>query len=349
MSTERFKVMKGLLEREEYFKLVCGAGNENADEVKRLTTIYTLAGSNGFDVSANPKIVKAAMEGIDKAYEYSKEMGINIAVRPYITVSVGMSGDHHVRKAIIDEDKCVECNLCIPVCPTDAIPQNLVVITDQCIGCGHCSAACPPRIDAIYYEHNDRTLEEILPQCLEAGAENIELHAAVSENEQIMKEWELVNRVNPNNFNSMCLDRYHLSNFQLIERIKQARKMCEGRMIIQADGIPMSGGSDDYSTTLQAIAIGDIIFKEFHENKRNRPDRHFYVLLSGGTNSFTAEMAKMCGTPYHGLSLGTHARKIIKDFYAVDNRIYEDINQLKSAVEIAQDLVSKRSQVLATV
>ena len=48
----RFDVMTGLLARRKFFKLVCGAGNEDAEEVKKLAFIYTLAGAKGMDVSA---------------------------------------------------------------------------------------------------------------------------------------------------------------------------------------------------------------------------------------------------------------------------------------------------------
>jgi hypothetical protein len=44
--------MQELLDSSKYFKLVCGAGNEDAEEVKRLTVLYTLAGAKGMDVSA---------------------------------------------------------------------------------------------------------------------------------------------------------------------------------------------------------------------------------------------------------------------------------------------------------
>ena len=77
---------------------------------------------------------------------------------------------------------------------------------------------CPIN-DCITYDHDEKVLEELLPQCLELGAENIELHAAVAETDVIMKEWEMVIKANSNGHNSMCLDRLHIGNFQLKDRI----------------------------------------------------------------------------------------------------------------------------------
>ena len=131
---KRFEVMETLLADSKYFKLVCGAGNENPEEVEKLAFVYTLAGAKGFDVAANPNIVECCVEGINKAFELSKNFDIALQIRPFITVSVGMPGDHHVRKSEIHLDECIKCNLCIPVCPTEAIPGSLVVIKDKCIG-----------------------------------------------------------------------------------------------------------------------------------------------------------------------------------------------------------------------
>ena len=58
--------------------MVCGAGNENAEEVRKLTTVYTLGGANGFDVSAQPHIVDACVEGIDSAYSLADELKIKL-------------------------------------------------------------------------------------------------------------------------------------------------------------------------------------------------------------------------------------------------------------------------------
>ena len=43
--------------------------------------------------------------------------------------------------------------------------------------CGSCEAACPPAASAIRYIYNAKELKTILPACVEAGAESIELHA----------------------------------------------------------------------------------------------------------------------------------------------------------------------------
>ncbi|MFC1626539.1 DUF362 domain-containing protein [Pseudomonadota bacterium] len=333
----RFEVMRDLLERSKYFKLVCGAGNEDAEEVKRLALIYTLAGANGFDVSVTPKVVNACMDGIDMAYKYAEIFSREIQVRPFITVSVGMPGDHHVRKAFIIND-CVDCGKCIPVCPTDAIPDDYVIIREKCIGCGNCEATCPPKVAAVRYEHNDKALSEVLPLCLAAGAENIELHAAVPGDDKILEEWKTVSDAQPNNFISMCLDRYHLSNMHLIERIKAAQKIAGDRIIIQADGVPMSGGADDFNTTLQAVSIADVIQKDL--KAKDKTFKNMPILLSGGTNGKTAEMARMCNVPYQGVSIGTHARKIVKSWLEIKN-FEQDLDAIREALVPATDLVNR--------
>ena len=333
----RYEEMRGLLETGQYFKLVCGAGNEDAEEVRRLTIIYVLAGCNGLDISATPEVVEACVSGINTAYDLAPQLGRTIKNRPFITVSVGMGGDHHVRKANIVDD-CVDCGKCIPVCPTDAIPEDYQIIREKCIGCGNCEAVCPPKVAAVRYEHNAKELSQILPHCIQLGAENIELHAAVADNESIMAEWKSVSDAQPDNCISMCLDRLHLSNTHLIQRIREAGDIAGERMIIQADGVPMSGGADNFNTTLQAVAIADVINKDLMQ--KDRKYRNLPILLSGGTNGKTKEMAEMCDIAFSGVSIGTHARKVVKQHVQNDD-FDNDMESLGQAIEIAEDLVSR--------
>ncbi|PWW46328.1 RnfABCDGE type electron transport complex subunit B [Melaminivora alkalimesophila] len=54
--------------------------------------------------------------------------------------------------AVIDEDWCIGCTLCIKACPTDAIlglnKRMHTVIADHCTGCELCVPACP--VDCIH-------------------------------------------------------------------------------------------------------------------------------------------------------------------------------------------------------
>ena len=332
----RFGLYMDLLQSSNYFKLVCGAGNEDKNEVEFLTYVYTLAGCAGFDVSASPEIVMSAKKGINAAVIKAHDLNIKLPFKPFITVSVGMPGDHHVRKAVITND-CVACNLCIPTCPTDAIPENLVIISELCIGCGNCEAACPPAADAIRYSHNSKELSTLLPKCVEAGAESIELHAGVPDDDSTMEEWKVVADSVPNGMISMCLDRKHLSNEMLIDRIKLAKRIADDRLIIQADGIPMSGGTDDFNTTLQAVSIADFINKEM--KCKDKTFRDLPVLISGGTNSYTGNLARKCGVPFNGITIGTHARKVITKFESKPDDLKED--DLNLALNNARNLIRK--------
>ncbi len=334
-SVDRVSYYQELLSNSSYFKLVCGAGNEDANEVKQLTYIYTLAGCNGFDVSASPRIVTACMEGIDNAIKISNRIFSPITNRPIITVSVGMPGDHHVRKAFIT-DSCIKCNLCIPSCPTDAITNSLDILENLCIGCGNCESACPSSINAINYKHDFKELKQVLPQCVLAGAESIELHAGVPNDETTLEEWLTVCDSLPHGMLSMCLDRYHMSNVHLLERIQMAHKYAGERLIIQADGIPISGSKNDFNSTLQAISIADIINKEL--KLKDRKFRKLPILISGGTNMHTGNLARQFKVPFSGIAIGTHARKIVKEHLS-SIVIGEENVALHHAVNAANELI----------
>ena len=214
MKMNRFDLLKKILEEKRYFKVVCGAGNEDPEEVEKITMVYTLAGTTAVDVSANVDIVDAAKSGIKKAKKIASEIDKEIEFDPYINVSVGLKGDPHVRKARIDDKSCVKCELCIKSCEQHAIDKKFSVIEMRCIGCGNCAKVCPE--DAIEYYNKRADLSKILPECIKHGTETLELHAVSDDDEAVMKDWELLDSLVPNNYISMCLDRSLLSNKHLI-------------------------------------------------------------------------------------------------------------------------------------
>ena len=376
----RYENLKKKLIENKCFKVICGAGNEDKDEVKKISFIYSLAGATLLDVSANPEVVRASLEGINLANEFNSKYNIGVQNKPYIVVSVGMPGDHHVRKSYIDPQTCIGCKVCIPVCPTKAIPENFVenldyfkqlggnfneqnqdkeiVVKDLCIGCGKCSAICP-KDNIISYRHPKNELEKLLPECIDAGAESIELHAGVSEDNLTLDEWEIIQQSNPNQFNSVCLDRLNLSNFLLENRIEKIKNISKDKLIIQADGIPMSGGENDYNTTLQAIACADVINKKFNMRKNikeksisggkasisskkiYRTSGHklgIFILVSGGTNQKTKKLAELTNVRVNGVSIGTYARDIIHQDIKQDNFL-KDKDLIISSYKKAKKLV----------
>ena len=277
--------MKELLENRCFFKLVCGAGNESVEEVRCLVKLYSDAGCEVFDLSAKPEIVNAASNA------------------KYKCVSVGIKGDPHILKAKINSN-CTNCGKCKEVCFNNAIVNTPAQIQEErCLGCTKCASVCP--VNGIDLISKDVDLNKILPTIIPLGVDCIELHATAEDEDETDEKWNIINRLYDGML-SICIDRLNLGNKKVISRIKRliaTRKPYS--TIIQADGIPMSGSEDDYKTTLQAVAMAEIIQNE------NLPA---YIVLSGGTNSKTLKLAKLCGVKYHGIAVGSYARKIVKDY-----------------------------------
>lgn len=330
-------MLRKLLEEKKCFKLICGAGNENLDEVEKLVALYAKAGCHFFDLSANEEVLKAAQRGLDFAIPKEEQKDYHFCV------SIGTKSDPHMLKAKIDHEKCVHCGKCVEICPQNAIKgignreqeterisgviiQRPEVIEKNCIGCLKCQKVCEFNAVEIYEKNNP--LNFSTSQFLNISC--VELHASDTDESEIDEIWQYLNE-NFYGMLSLCLGRAKLSNEKILSRIK---RLVERRKpyttVIQADGSPMSGGEDDFKTTLQAVAMAEII------QGVNGAKLPVYVLLSGGTNSKTAELAKLCGVDFNGIAVGSYARKIVKKYIE-----REDFFENKAIFEVSSKIAKK--------
>lgn len=309
-------MLKDLLETRHCFKLVCGACNEDIEDIKRLVYIYAIAGCRLFDLSANEDVINAAREALEMAKVYDA----------YLCISVGIKDDPHVKKAVIDYDRCVNCGACEEVCPQNAIYQAKIK-KEKCVGCGRCWKVCSRA--AISYISEEKNLDEVLPSIVDKGIDCIELHAVGLDENEIYSKWKYICD-NYEGLLSICISRDQLSDEALVQRIQ---KMIEGRepysTIIQADGFPLSGGDDNYKSTLQTVATAEIV-----QNAK----LPVYLMLSGGTNSKSTELAKLCEISYHGVAAGSYARKIVRE-YVENPDFWTNPEIVNNALTFAKPLV----------
>lgn len=314
-------MLKDLLEENKGFKLVCGAGNEDAVEVEKLVTIYSIAGCRFFDVCAMPEIVDAAKRGIANS-------GVKDDI--YLCVSVGISGDPHITKAEINSDTCIKCGACKSICPHDAIvyEDRYFIRKERCLGCSECLKACPQQAISMYSQLID--YREVLPELIEKGIDCIEFHAISTDESDVDEKWNQINAM----FSGMLcisLDRSELGDKKLVDRVKRLISKRENyTTIIQADGVAMSGNNDELGTTLQAVATAQL----FQNAKLP-----VYIMMSGGTNTKSTFLAKQCGVYPHCLAVGSFARKIVKEYLEMED-LLDNKEALAEAVNIARELIN---------
>ena len=322
--------LKKLLEEKKCFKLICGAGNENLDEVERLVALYAAAGCHFFDLCPSKEVLEAAQKGLFRGLDFIRsKTGRDEEQKDYhFCLSVGTKNDPHMNKARINSEKCKRCEQCIVNCPQKAINQYFKVVEKNCIGCLKCKSVCNHGAIEIYSKPKPFNLLAFHPfQSFNFSC--IELHASGQDELETDEKWEYLCQ-NFDGFLSLCIGRLKLSDEQVLARIKRlVDKRKPYTTIIQADGDPMSGGEDDYATTLPAVMMAKIV------QSANLP---IYLLLSGGTNSKTAELARQHCVDFNGIAIGSYARKIVKEYiqradFLTNTEIFEE------ALGIAQKLI----------
>ncbi len=310
------------LENKNCIKIVCGAGNKNLDEIEKLIAVYAKAGVKFFDISSDKDVIKAANNGLAKVISKHKLHNYHLCC------SIGLKGDVHFRKAFINKKNCIGCNECISACLQSAIIKShdiLQVDKDNCIGCAKCSDKCAN--DAIgleYYESSH------LARLVKDNISCIELHAAIDNSEKIIKCWEYLS----NNFDgllSISINRKYISDTNLKKLLNHIIVLKSPfRCIIQVDGKSMNSGAENFNSSLQTIALADVV------NEFNLPA---YIMLSGGTNLKTIQLARLCDIDFHGIAFGSFARKLVYPFISKPE-FWEDKTLFENAIILIQKYFS---------
>lgn len=313
-------MLKKLLEKKNCFKLICGAGNENLDEIEKLVALYAKAGCHFFDLSANEEVLTAAQRGLDFAIPQKEQKNYHFCL------SIGTNGDQHVQKAKIDMMNCKQCAKCYRICPQNAVSPYFKISEKKCIGCLKCIDVCEHNAIEIYSKNNHFDFSAFKPLKLSC----IELHASDIDEGEVDEIWNNLNK-NFKGILSLCIGCSKLSVEQVLNRVKRlVSQRTPYTTIIQADGQPMSGGADDYKTTIPAVATAHFI------QSANLP---VYLMLSGGTNSKTSQVAKVCNVDYNGISVGSYARKLVKE-YIIRDDFLTNKTIFSEAQKIAQNLIN---------
>jgi heterodisulfide reductase subunit A-like polyferredoxin/coenzyme F420-reducing hydrogenase delta subunit len=216
--------------------------------------------ANGFFLERHPKLapVETNTDGIYLAgcAQYPKNIADSVAQASGAAVkaSIVLAKDKAMTEPItskIDEDICIGCELCMELCPYQAIEKNErgkpEVITVLCKGCGTCGASCPKKAISMQHYTDDQIYVQVASEVLEGKAVKNE----------------------PNIVGILCnwccyagADLAGVSRYQYPPNIRVVRVMCSGRVDPSIIYEAFKGGAD-------GVFVGGCHFGDCHYQKGN--------------------------------------------------------------------------------
>lgn len=304
------------LNRRCFFKLICGGSFSDAEKLQKLLDIYLATGLvSAVDISAAWPVVCAALE------VYRSQA----APPPMLMVSFPLDNDPHFRKIQLVEENCIACGHCVPACPTQVFSLDgeapLAVDTPACYGCGRCVPVCPT--EALVMD--PFTVHPDLPQVLaQPEVTAVELHTTHADPVLVETLYQELGPLLADKLISVCLRPQTLPTGQVLAFLNTLQKNTPYPLIVQVDGIPMSGSSDDPEASLPALEAAIQLAPGLP------PGCHLTV--SGGINGHTARYLQMPRyRAIEGVGMGTCARRQVWDF--LDSRA--------KAIQIAESFVKR--------
>ena len=154
------------------------------------------------------------------------------------------------------------------------------------------------------------------------GAEIIEIHLDSLSLVEVLDTLLIFKECFLDKILSISLSRKNLSNASIIEIIKFARDIVDKRLIIEVDGISSKkNNEDDFNSNLQLLSTADIINKQLIQKEPKF--RRIPIILAGGTNSKTCDLAAKYGVKYNGINYSNYAYKILPNEFKNSSNNFE--------------------------
>lgn len=320
------------LRNDLFHKLIIGASLKDLKSIEFYAYCFTHAGADVIDISAFAHSVIAAKKGIRKALKENPNLN-----KPEIMLSVNISQDPHFRIVSLDKSSCIECEICIPTCPSEAffLSPGFTYNPDLCFGCSNCLDHCP--VDALSFENWNPYKPSELNRLIKMGASSFEIH--LSKDFEAFREFYRAINLDEILIESFSIGSELLSKEELIkakrvilEEVYQRPGAEERIIIIQTDGIPQSGARiKNQEKDLKAIENAKILIDSFAGKTPN----NLFIQIAGGINDQSLYKAKELKVKINGVAIGSWIRNKIIDL---------DINTAK---DLSKEIL-KKSKLLAS-
>ncbi len=342
------------LHQGNWFKLICGASYQHLPSIRNLALIYTLAGADCIDVSADKAVIKSALEGVKVAQNLQPKaitksgglrpiaLGYHFQTKPFLMVSINDGEDPHFRKAHFDSNLCPpNCDRpCEKICPAEAIKfnsQTQGIVEALCYGCGRCLPVCP--LNIITTQSRLVSSAEVLTWLTQLPIDAIEIHTQEGHFDNFLNLWQQFKPYLSQLKLIAISCPYTPTVIDYLTQIYHHIQPLSLPLIWQTDGRPMSGD----------IGIGTTHLSLKYAQQLKQSNLPGFIQLAGGTNEYTVpKMRSLNLTPQEiaGVAYGSKARKLVADILHQLESI-SDTNKLEDYPDLLWRGVALASQLIS--
>jgi len=297
----------------QWFKLIGGGSFTEAPKLMALAQIYASAGAHVIDIAPDADVLSAVKSGLSR---------VSADQHPLVMVSLPLDPDPHFRKIALSQADCIACNLCVPVCPTEALKpaipslfgDPLVPLNIEqplCYGCGRCPQVCPTEALTLLPHHPPMAIVEALLTDPAVGA--VEIHTHHADPDMLLSFLAQYGHWFQGKLLSVCFRPNEVDTAQWIAFIQALQGFVRQSgtqafpwpLILQIDGASMTG--TDHDTTFKpALANAHLA----HQALKRFGIEDYWLTISGGINNATALALQQPENAFIvGAGLGTFARR----------------------------------------